>query len=89
MLYGYFRHLVIRKSGPGYRLDRIDKNPDLDKRKKFKENVTIEVKKEVMVNIDKKERERKAQEQKRYEQSQPQIVVEAGTIEQEAPEQNE
>lgn len=67
MLYGYFRHLVIRKSGPGYRLDRIDKNPDLDKRKKFKENVTIEVKKEVMVNIDKKERERKAQEQKRYE----------------------
>ena len=62
VLYGVFRHLTIRKSGPGFRLDRIDKNPDLKIRKQFKENVTIEVKKEVMLTIDRREREQKAQE---------------------------
>ena len=37
MLYGNFKHLGIRKSGPGFRMDRMDKHPDANVRKKFKD----------------------------------------------------
>lgn len=33
VLYGNFKHLLIRKSGPGFRMERYDKNPDPKKRK--------------------------------------------------------
>ena len=62
VLYGTFKHLLIRKSGPGFRLDRIDKNPDLKIRKQFKENVTIEIKKEVLIAVDRRQRDQKAKE---------------------------
>ena len=60
LLYGNFKHLYIRKSGPGFRMDRMDKHPDPKVRKNFKDGqVTIEVQKEVMLMIEKKlEKER-------------------------------
>ena len=43
VLYGVFKHLVIRKSGRNFRMDRIDKCQDQNVKKKFKDNVTIEI----------------------------------------------
>ena len=37
LLYGNFKHLYIRKSGPGFRMDRMDKHPDPKVRKNFKD----------------------------------------------------
>ena len=67
VLYGVFRHLLIRKSGPSFRMDRIDKNPDAKIRKQFGDKVTIEVQKEVLLNIEKKEKEEKENKLKEME----------------------
>ena len=67
-MYGNFKHLVIRKNGQGFRMDRIDKVTDPALKKKFNDKVSIEVQKEALLLIDRMEEKARIEQLKEYEE---------------------